>query len=98
MGGWMTYQRMRGRNNLMYRKPDDDPDPYWRGDAADAPPLGPDGYLRHGSLIGDMNRMERDYLNNDDPFGGLSGAVARATGVRDDHVLRVLRYIFLEQP
>ena len=38
MGGWMTYQRMRSRNGLLHRKPDDDRDPYWRGDQHQMPP------------------------------------------------------------
>ena len=94
MGGTMSYQRMRSRNGLMHRKPDDDPDPYWRGELArELTGAKPSAW----TLVGDLNRMERDYLKEDDPAGGLSGQVARATGVRDDHVRRVLRYVFFEQ-
>jgi hypothetical protein len=80
----------------MYRKPDDDPDPYFR-----------DGTMTNNSLlIGDLNRMERDYLNpvypepprairenGSDP----SSQVAAATGVDVEIVRKVLRYMFLEQ-
>lgn len=87
MGGLMSYQRMRNRNGLMYRKPDGDPDPYWRGDVR------PPG--ANGMLVGDLNRMERDYLAED---GGLSGQVAEVTGADLETVRKVLRYVFLEQP
>jgi hypothetical protein len=105
MGGWMTYQRMRARNGLMFRKPDDDPDPYWREY------VGPEGPSRRtlderSILLGDMNRMERDYLNPrypEPPWAGrepgsdpLSQVVA-ATGVDVESVKRVLRYVFMEQ-
>jgi hypothetical protein len=97
MGGWMTYQRMRSRNNLMYRKPDDDPDPYWRADA-------PNDFAA-SILVGDLNRMERDYLNPvypEPPWAGRAGRsdpsaqVADATGVDVEVVRKVLRCVFLE--
>src|SRR5947209_3654850 len=124
IGGWMSYQRMRNRNNLMYRKPDDDRDPYWR--IGNVPPwegevVGidrlPEGKRpslhaveNHGLLIGDLNRMERDYLGGPNAGAGigsrdvnatgesLSHEVAAATGVDIETVKRVLRYVFLEQP
>lgn len=94
MGGMMTYQRMRNRNGTMFRKPDDDPDPYWRSDAPGAPQATAASWM----LIGDMNRMERDYLAEGDPDDGLAGQAARATGVAAEDVRKVLRYVFLEQP
>lgn len=99
MGGWMTYQRMRSRNNLMFRKPHDDPDPYFRND-----PTFPS--VNVAALIGDLNRMERDYLKPiypEPPWAGRAGRsdptaqVADATGVDDETVRKVLRYVFLEQ-
>ena len=102
MGGWMTYQRMRNRNGLMHRKPDDDPDPYWRTGLPPLAATAPSGY----NLIGDMNRMEQDYLEPVYPEpplarrpGGSSPAeeCAAATGVDAETVRKVLRYVFLEQ-
>lgn len=93
----MTYQRMRSRNGILRRKPDDDPDPYFRGDLADS---------RYGALIGDLNRMERDYLNPaypERPFAQREHAsdplsqVSAATGVDIEDARRVLRYVFMEQ-
>jgi hypothetical protein len=55
-------------------------------------------------LIGDLNRMERDYLNPvypEPPWAGRAGRsdptaeVADATGVDDETVRKVLRYVFL---
>jgi hypothetical protein len=95
MGGWMTYQRMRTRNNLMFRKPDDDPDPYFRDDIMN----------NNSLLIGDLNRMERDYLNPvypEPPWAGRAGRsdpstqVADATGVDVETVRKVLRCVFLD--
>jgi hypothetical protein len=94
MGGLMTYQRMRLRNGLMQRKPDDDPDPYWRGGLPSGAPENNSTW----TLVGDMNRMERDYLTTGDPDDGLAGRVADVTGVPADDVRKVLRYVFLEQP
>lgn len=101
MGGWMTFQRMRSRNNLMHRKPGDDPDPYWRG--VEPRTLQSEKRL----LVGDLNRMERDYLNpaypeppwaTREPGSDPLSQVAAATGVDIEDVRRVLRYVFLEQP
>jgi len=104
MGGYMSYQRMRNRNGLMERKPDDDPDPYWR-----VPNL---PMAEHVSpmLVGDLNRMERDYLGTwpetashpqrevrDGTGRCLSNEVSEATGVEIEDVKRVLRYVFMEQ-
>lgn len=96
---------MRTRNGMMHRKPDDDPDPYWRG-ALD----GSWGSLKE-MLVGDWNRMERDYLGtwpetsthpHSDVRAGtgrcLSDEVAQETGVDVETVKKVLRYVFLEQP
>lgn len=88
MGGLMSYQRMRGRNRLAFRKPDSDPDPYWRG-ADDLPE-----YVDR-MLVGDLNRMERDYLR---PDSGLVAECVEATRADADTVRRVLRWVFLEQP
>lgn len=88
MGGPMSYQRMRERNNLMHRKPADDPDPYFRV------PEHMRGREGAAILIGDLNRMERDYLS---PDGDLVLAAAEATGVDANTVTRVMRYVFFEQ-
>jgi hypothetical protein len=96
MGGWMTYQRMRDRNRIAFRKPDDDPDPYPR-----AQDLG-----LNARLIGDLNRMERNYLDPkypEPPFAryapGSDPATEAATalGIPVETVRAVLRYVFLEQ-
>jgi hypothetical protein len=114
VGGYMSYQRMRTRNGLMFRKPDDDPDPYWRQPADDGWLPGieavPDD-LQHGllyaleqrqlgALIGDLNRMERGYLGCSPELAGesLSDEVARRTGIDVETVMRVLRCVFFEQP
>jgi hypothetical protein len=113
MGGWMSYQRMRSRNGLMYRKPDDDRDPYWRGRLADVAPMHAGESDREKSriemLVGDINRMERDYLGGPHAGAGigsrdvnvtgesLSDEVAAHTGVDIETVKKVLRYVFLEQ-
>lgn len=97
MGGWMDYQRMRTRNGLMFRKPDDDPDPYWRVPNLPMP--------EHVSpmLVGDLNRMERDYLNpvypeppwaTREPDSDPSAQVAAATGIDIETVRAVLRAVF----
>lgn len=99
MGGWMTYQRMRQRNNLMFRKPADDPDPYFRNDPRISPEV--------GALIGDLNRMERDYLTPAYPERPWAGRAARsdptaqvadATGVDEETVRKVLRHVFFGAP
>lgn len=92
MGGQMTYQRMRNRNGLMFRKPDDDPDPYWRSDAPGAPQATTASWV----LIGDLNRMERDYLATEER--SLAVQCSEATGIDQETVQKVLRYVFLEQP
>lgn len=99
MGGWMTYQRLRTRNGLNFRKPDHDPDPYWRG--------GIRGHdVNWEGLCGDLNRMERDYLDPDYPRlpfatrpdeSSPAEECATATGIPVDTVRRILRYVFLEQ-
>lgn len=121
MGGWMTYQRVRARNGLLFRKPEEDPDPYWRVSNYDARIVGLENVepqrqadLRHSieernlsMLIGDMNRMERDYLAPRYPVPPWAGRepgsdplsqVVAATGVDAESVKRVLRYVFMEQP
>ncbi len=91
----MTYQRMRARNHILKRKPSGDRDPYWR-DGSRFP--GPSDL---GVLIGDLNRMEQDYL--DPPFEWTDGAgspaerCATETGVDVETVRKVLRYVFMEQ-
>ncbi len=101
VGGWMTYQRVRARNGLLPRKPDTDPDPYWRTVPADAPasPSWP-------ALVGDLDRMERDYLAPDYPalpFAGRgegsdpASECARAVGVDVAVVRRVLAFVFRQQ-
>lgn len=94
MGGYMPYQRMRSRNRLMFRKPAGDSDPYWRSNA----PY--DDYPRDlYCLIGDMNRMEQDYLGTStcaNPMGLLEEVVEK-TGVDRESVLKVLRYVLMEQ-
>lgn len=97
MGGWMTYQRTRERAGLR-RKPDDDPDPYYRD------PVAMTNALLHE---GDLNRMERDYLEpvypeapwaTRPPGSDPSAQVAATTGVDIETVRTVLRYVFKEQP
>lgn len=99
----MTYQRMRNRNGLLHRKPDDDPDPYWRSNDALEARIREGGGLHPANmsasmLIGDLNRMERDYLATDGYLSTLADAVTAATDVSQDDVRKVLRYVFLEQP
>lgn len=96
MGGWMTYGRVRDRNHLK-RKSDDDPDPYWREG---------EGYEAMRALIaGDLNRMERDYLDPKYPAypyatrpeGSDPAAECSArTGVGIEDVRAVLHYVFRE--
>jgi hypothetical protein len=103
MGGWMTYQRMRHRNNLLYRKPAGDRDPYWHPGSNVLP-----SYVEADQrmLIGDLNRMEQDYLDPqypEPPFARRpegsdpSAEVAKATGVDIETVRKVLRHVFMEQ-
>jgi hypothetical protein len=89
MGGWMTYQRVRLRNNAIDRTTS------YVGD------------YKSVLINGDLNRMEKDYLDPEypqPPFAirpeGSSPAemCAAATGVDIDTVRKVLRYVFLEQP
>lgn len=100
MGGWMTYQRVRERNGLLPRKPLDDPDPYWRefpdASAATRQPHWP-------MLVGDLDRMERDYLTPEYPQRPFparpdgsdpASECARATGVDVATVRAVLAYVF----
>lgn len=102
----MTYQRMRSRNGLLFRKPVDDPDPYWRVPPPDA--VGPTVQEKAMlMLVGDMNRMERDYLNpvypekpwvTREPGSDPLSQVVAATGVDEESVLKVLYYMFYGQP
>lgn len=102
MGGWMTYQRVRARNGLIPRKPLDNPDPYWR-----TLPEGTAGWQGSWSLlVGDLDRMERDYLIPEypqRPFAerpeGSDPATecARAVGVDVAIVQQVLEYVFRQQ-
>lgn len=89
MGGWMPYSRFRARNGLL-------------------PRVGYDYSVDHGYrsaavLIGDLDRMERDYLDPvypEPPFATRPEAsdplseVARATGVDRETVREVLRCVF----
>jgi hypothetical protein len=97
MGGWMDYQRVRARNGLGERKPPSDPDPY---------PRSTEGGTREDLLIlvGDLNRMERDYLDPkypEPPWAGRPNrsdpatVCADATGVDVETVRKVLRHVFL---
>jgi hypothetical protein len=103
MGGWMTYGRLRSRNNLQ-RKPDDDPDPYWRDQSKHSYAS---GNPVRALLAGELNRMERDYLDPqypEPPFAARSPGsdplteCATATGVDREVVRRVLRHVFRESP
>lgn len=92
MGGWMTYGRARDRNGLPRSVTDD---PYATGLSG-----------REHLIAGDLNRMERDYLDPvypGPPFAtrpaGSSPAeeCADATGVHVETVRTVLAYVFREQ-
>lgn len=57
-------------------------------------------------LVGDLNRMEKDYLDPEypvppgairEPGSSPSEQVAEATGVAIEDVRKVLQYVFLEQ-
>jgi hypothetical protein len=92
MGGWMPYDRVRDRNGLSWR-PTDEGQPY-------PGPLSPQ--IREGlhGLVGDLNRMERDYLAPPDAIARTSGdldpstACSRATGVPVETVRVVLAHVF----
>jgi hypothetical protein len=103
MGGWMTYQRVRARNDLLPRKPHTDPDPYWR--------QLPDGaagrQVSWSLLVGDLDRMERDYLTPEYPQRPFAerpdgsdpaAECALAVGVDVEIVRRVLEHVFHRQP
>lgn len=92
----MDYQRVRARNGLHERKPLSDPDPY---------PRTTDGGTRQElmALVGDLNRMERDYLcpvypeppwalrpERSDP----ATKCADDLGMDVDAVRKVLEYVF----
>jgi hypothetical protein len=103
VGGWMTYQRVRARNHLLPRKPLDDPDPYWRQLPEGAAAQQPSWFL----LVGDLDRMERDYLTPEYPRRPFAerpegsdpaAECARSVGVDVDVVKRVLAYVFRQQP
>lgn len=94
----MTYGRMRHRSHLEWR-----PEP---GSEAVYPPPGVGGPLAGtDGLIGDLNRMERDYLNPAYPEppwatrpegSDPSAECAAATGVDVETVRAVLAYVFRE--
>lgn len=95
----MTYQRVRNRNGLMHRKPVGDSDPYWRGETSFLPPS-------PGALIGDLNRMERDYCEPEFPERPFASRergsdpaheVSRLSGVSVEDVRKVMRCVFFEQ-
>lgn len=96
MGGFMTYQRMRNRNNISLRIPT------WFYPRPDIDQPHP---INWGALVGDLNRMEADYLDPerfaDDPrvlqLNSPLHQVAAATGVDVETVRKILRYVFLEQ-
>lgn len=106
MGGWMTYTRMRSRNGLLIgrggaslRTPEDQT-PY-----SLTPDTLPKDINLH-TLVGDINRMERDYTDPQYPGPGWgqrypdsdpSAEVARATGVPVDDVRKVMCHVFFEQ-
>lgn len=97
MGNWMTYQRVRNRNALLPRRSQREGFYPRAGDCRD-------GAV---TIVGDLNRMEQDYLapeypeppyalrvKGSDPATECSVAI----GVPVDVVRAVLRYVFLEQP
>lgn len=100
----MTYQRVRERNGLLPRKPLDDPDPYWR----EIPDTGAATRQPNWSmLVGDLDRMERDYLTPEYPQRPFAerpdgsdpaAECARAVGVDVEIVRRVLAHVFREEP
>jgi hypothetical protein len=103
MGGWMTYQRVRDRNGLLPRKPLDDPDPYWREYPSRLAELARPSWPL---LVGDLDRMERDYLDPVYPAPPFAQApegsdpaaeVTQETGIEIETVRAVLRYVFREQ-
>lgn len=99
MGGWMTYQRMRGRNGGVFRRPDDQT-PYPSAQECERR-----ADVRWYTLTGDLNRMERGYTAPERPEVGVGATLehsplhecAKATGVDVETVRTVLRYVFLEQ-
>lgn len=97
----MTYQRVRKRNCLLPHKPFDDPDPYWR-----EMPEGVGSLPSWSLLVGDLDRMERDYLSPEYPRRPFAerpegsdpaAECARAVGVDVAVVRRVLDYVFRHQ-
>lgn len=98
MGGWMPYQRMRNRNQLMFRTK------WLYPTHQEAKDHFQDG--RWSGLVGDLNRMEEDYLDPQYPEPPLASRApgsdpstecAQATGIDVETVRKVLRYVFLEQ-
>jgi hypothetical protein len=98
MGGWMTYQRMRERNGVTWRASPDRENPYPDPDCMDS--------ARQHLICGDMNRMERDYLNpvypeppwaTRTPGSDPAAECAARTGVDIEDVRAVLHYVFMEQ-
>ncbi len=93
MGGWMTYGRVRNRNHLP--RPQHPEDPYSTGEQ----------YGRAHLIAGDLNRMERDYLDPTYPQppwatrpegSDPSAECAAATGLDVETVRKVLSYVFRE--
>lgn len=100
MGGFMTYRRAMGRNGIGMRKPEEDTDPYFRVETTDLPAA-----VNVYGLVGDLGRMERDYLCPERfPYPNSAIAhsplyqAAEATGVDVETIRRVLTYVFTEQP
>jgi hypothetical protein len=94
----MSYRRALARNGLT-----------WQPDPGQVHPYLPEGFAAPTSLwllVGDLRRMERDYLDPEYPVapwairpGGSdpTAQLARMTGVDEDSVRKVLRALFLEQ-
>lgn len=87
MGGWMTYMRMKNRNGIYRHE-----------------------LLERGSfqnrILMDVERMERDYLEPVYPEAPFAlrpagsdpvSEVVAATGIDEEDVRTVLRYVFREQ-
>lgn len=100
MGRYMTYQRFRHRNGLMFRVPDE-ASPYgWELLSEEQkqrfdPSAKPNANLH--ILVGDLNRMERDYLGKSHWGDWLLLDVAKKADVSPETVQKVLRAVFFEQ-
>jgi hypothetical protein len=90
MGGWMPYGRVRHRNHIEERYEGFYPPPI----------VSAARNISYALIVGDLNRMEADYLEPGDRWtqAGPSPAeeCAEATGVDVETVRKVLRYVFLE--